>query len=131
VGLLSHCAADDHRAGSRAGEVVVDLQKTLAAHRIDIESAMRAFLSRQDWRDAAKLAGNPYPSSATLPHSRSAGPVVPDPQKIIFDDGKDVLAHHCHVTRGQVVLHPPVILVDGDKRIATLGRHGAVTWAGH
>jgi hypothetical protein len=50
-----------------AGEVVVDLQKALAAHRIDIESATRAFLSREDWRAAAKLAGNPYPSSATLP----------------------------------------------------------------
>jgi hypothetical protein len=115
VGLLSHRAADDHRTGSRAGEVVVDLQKTLAAHRIDIESAMRAFLSRQDWRDAAKLAGNPYPSSATLPHSRSAGPVVPDPQEIIFDDGKDVLAHHRH--GDSRASRPPSAghLVDGDK----------------
>jgi hypothetical protein len=52
-----------------AGKVVVDLQKAGAAHRIHIESAMRAFLSSEDSRAAAKLAGNSYPLSATLPHS--------------------------------------------------------------
>lgn len=66
--LVSYRAADDYRAGMRAGEVVVDL-KALAAHRIDIESAMRAFLSREEWRDADKLVGNPYPSSTALPQA--------------------------------------------------------------
>ncbi len=83
--LLSYRTATGFRAGLRVGDSIVDLQKAAAAHGFDIAPGMRAFLSREDWRQIATLASERHPQSATLPYSRDViGPVIPDPQKIIF-----------------------------------------------
>jgi hypothetical protein len=66
---VSHRATDHHRAGSRGWRGCSRSAEGRRAHRIDIESAMRAFLSREEWRDADKLVGNPYPSSTALPQA--------------------------------------------------------------
>lgn len=97
--LLSYSTADGYRAGLRVGDKIVDLQKALAAQGIAIEPGMRKFLARDDWRKLAAQAQNEHPESATLPYARQIiGPVIPDPQKIIFA-GANTRSHMAEATK--------------------------------
>lgn len=97
--LLSYKTPEGYRAGIRVDDRIVDLQKALVDHDIRIAPGMRAFLSRDDWREIAALARDKHAQTATLPYSPDIlGPVVPDPQKIIFA-GANTNSHMAEAAR--------------------------------
>jgi 2-keto-4-pentenoate hydratase/2-oxohepta-3-ene-1,7-dioic acid hydratase in catechol pathway len=87
--LLNIRTEEGDRCGVLAGDAVIDAQRALASLGTDIEPGIRAFLSRPDWRELGRRVADLGPASefATPRAGVDVGPVIPDPQKIIFVGG--------------------------------------------
>jgi 2-keto-4-pentenoate hydratase/2-oxohepta-3-ene-1,7-dioic acid hydratase in catechol pathway len=86
--LLTYRTKEGNRCGVRRGESIIDLQRALEISGIRVPPGIREFLSLENWRELAERALEHHPESATLPYEREhLGPIVPNPQKIIFVGG--------------------------------------------
>lgn len=87
--LLNIRSDEGDRCGLRSGDLAIDVQRALATLGVDVEPGIRSFLARDDWRELSRrilalddLAGLAQPLTDV-----DFGPLIPDPQKIVFVGG--------------------------------------------
>lgn len=110
--LLNIRTDDGDRCGLRSGDAAIDVQSALARLGVEAEPGIRSFLTRDDWRE---LGGRILTLDGVEELARpladlEVGPIVPNPQKIVFLGGntKSHLAEAAPYTDGTAPLRPMI-----------------------
>lgn len=87
--LVNYRSDSGERCGVHVDDVIVDVQSALEQTGLEVDSRIRQFISREDWKDLARLAADAdLDASATVRFDDvELGAVIPDPQKIVFVGG--------------------------------------------
>lgn len=110
--LLNIRTEGGDRCGLRSGDAVIDVQNALAVLGVDAEPGIRSFIARDDWRELGRriLALDDADELARPLADLDVGPIVPDPQKIVFLGGntKSHLAEAAPYTNAAAPLRPMI-----------------------